>query len=90
MKQLSELPNIGKIAERKLKEVRIETPEQLYELGAEQVFLRLQTIDDGACLSMLCALEGAIQGIRWHDLPKDRKGELKEFILINKNQETSL
>jgi len=24
-------------------------------------------------------LEGAVQGIRWHNLPKERKEELKEF-----------
>jgi DNA transformation protein len=28
---------------------------------------------------MLYAIEGAIQGIRWHDLEDSRKRELKEF-----------
>ncbi|MBT3209955.1 MAG: hypothetical protein HN704_13745 [Bacteroidetes bacterium] len=28
---------------------------------------------------MLYALEGAIQGIRWHGLDKNRKEELKEI-----------
>jgi DNA transformation protein and related proteins len=28
---------------------------------------------------MLFALEGAIQGIRWHNLDKNRKTELTEF-----------
>ncbi|WP_445709692.1 TfoX/Sxy family DNA transformation protein [Flavobacterium mesophilum] len=28
---------------------------------------------------MLCALEGAIQDIRWHDIDKVRKEELKIF-----------
>jgi len=80
MQQLADLPNIGKVVEAKLKEVGIETPEQLAALGAEQAFVRLRTIDEGACLCMLCGLEGAIQGIRWHQLPKERKEALKAFM----------
>ena len=79
MTQLSELPNIGKVVAEKLKEVGINTPEQLVAIGAEQAFIRLQTVDKGACLSMLCGLEGAVQGIRWHNLSKKRKEELKAF-----------
>ena len=29
--------------------------------------------------NMLYALEGAIRGVRWHDLPKEVKDELKAF-----------
>ena len=82
MQQLRDLPNIGKVVENKLREVGIETPEQLKAIGAEQTLIRLKTVDKGACLSMLCALEGAILGIRWHQLPKERKQELKEFLNI--------
>ena len=62
MKQLAEMPNIGQVLGTKLKEAGIESPDQLTSLGAEQAFIRLRTIDEGACLSMLCALEGAIRG----------------------------
>ena len=79
MKQLAELANIGQVLGTKLKEAGIESPDQLTSLGAEQAFIRLKTIDEGACLSMLCALEGAIRGIRWHQIPKERKEELKAF-----------
>jgi DNA transformation protein len=85
MQHLADLPNIGKVVEAKLKEVGIETPQQLTELGAEQTFIRLRTIDEGACLSMLCGLEGAIQGIRWHQLPKERKETLKAFMKMKQN-----
>jgi DNA transformation protein len=37
-------------------------------------------VDKDACLSKLCALEGAVQGIRWHQLSADRKEELNRFI----------
>ena len=38
--------------------------------------------DSGVCINMLFALEGAIQGIRWHDLDKTRKRELNDFFRI--------
>lgn len=84
MERLSDLPNIGKTVEQKLIEVGIETPKQLIEIGAEQAFIRLASIDEGACLCMLCGLEGAIQGIRWHNLDNDRKEELKEFLRLRR------
>jgi len=77
--KLTEMPNIGKVVAEKLCEVGITTPEELKAIGTEQAFIRLQTIDETACLSMLQGLEGAIQGIRWHNLPRERKEELKEF-----------
>jgi DNA transformation protein len=77
--ELTRLPNIGKVVAEKLVQVGITTPGELIEAGTEQAFIRIQTIDPTACLSMLQGLEGAIQGIRWHHLSKERKEELKEF-----------
>jgi len=84
IKELTQLPNIGKVVAEKLIQVGINTPEELISTGTEQAFIRLQTIDETACLSMLQAIEGAVQGIRWHDLPKERKEELKEFFCIRR------
>ena len=81
---LTQLPNIGKVVAEKLIQVGITTTEELKALGTEQSFIRLQTVDETACLSMLQALEGAIQGIRWHDLPKERKEKLKEFYRLRR------
>ena len=77
--QLSTMPNIGKILAEKLIAVGIDSPEGLAAVGAENAFIRLKTVDKGACLSMLCALEGAIQGVRWHNLSGERKTELREI-----------
>jgi DNA transformation protein len=77
--KLTELPNIGKVVAEKLVQVGITSPEELKTLGTEQAFIRLLTVDETACFSMLQGLEGAIQGIRWHNLPKERKEELREF-----------
>jgi DNA transformation protein and related proteins len=84
MDDLTKLPNIGKEVSQKLKEVWINTPDELKAVGTEQVFLRLQAIDPGACFSMLCGLEGAIQGIQWHHLPPERKEELRHFFAMTK------
>jgi len=76
---LNDMPNVGKILTQKLEEVGIKTPQALIEMGSEQAFLRIKTVDQGACLSMLQALEGAVQGVRWHHLDYNRKLELQAF-----------
>lgn len=79
MTALQTLPNIGKVQVKKLNAIGIHTPEQLINEGTEQVFRKLLINDPGACLSELSAIEGAIRGIRWHDLPQETKLELKEL-----------
>jgi DNA transformation protein len=76
---LSQHINIGKELERILVEAGITSFAELKNLGSEQAFLRLRAADPSACRNMIYALEGAIAGIRWHDLPAGRKAELKEF-----------
>jgi DNA transformation protein len=79
MGTLSKMPNIGQILETKLIQVGIETPEQLKKIGSMETFKRIKLIDNTACINMLCAIEGAIQGIRWHNLSEEKKTELKIF-----------
>lgn len=83
--EIGHLPNIGKVMAEKLKRADINSYHELKKIGAEKAFLRLKMEDEGACLSSLCALEGAIEGIRWHDLPKERREELKKFFEGQKN-----
>lgn len=84
MAALSKLPNIGPDTERQLNEVGISTYEELKELGAEKAWLKIQTIDESACIHRLLGLEGAIQGVKKTLLPPERKAELKEFYQWNK------
>jgi DNA transformation protein and related proteins len=79
---LTILPNIGKELACKLKQIGINSPEELKAAGTEQVFIQLKIIDPGACFSELCAIEGAIADIRWHYLSSVRKQELKQFFAI--------
>ncbi|MBN1182054.1 MAG: TfoX/Sxy family protein [Bacteroidales bacterium] len=71
--------NIGKDTQAKLKQVGIDTFEQLKEVGSEGAFIKLQTLDPGACLSLLYGLDGAISGTKWNKLSAERKLELQEF-----------
>ncbi len=80
MKQLTELPNIGKTLAAKLESIGVNNAEQLVALGSEKTIIKISTIENsGACLNMLFALEGTILGIRWHHLQRERTIELKEF-----------
>jgi len=84
MNDLTSLPNLGKELVQRLHEVGVNTVLELKQMGSEQAFLRLRAIDPCACFNMLCSLEGAIQGVRWHNLSSERKQELKQFLkMIN-------
>lgn len=71
--------NIGNDTAARLEKAGIDTFEKLEAAGTEGAFLRLQSLDPGACLNLLYSLEGAIQGIKWHELPEERKQQLRKF-----------
>lgn len=77
--ELSKMNNIGKVLEQRLKAVGIEDAEGLRNLGSREAFMRLKAEDNTSCYNTLCALEGAVQGVRWHGLNEKKKKELKEF-----------
>jgi DNA transformation protein len=79
MGELSMLPNIGKVIEKQLNKVGIFTYDELKDTGAEQAWLKIQKIDDSACIHRLLALEGAIHGVKKTELPPGRKTDLKYF-----------
>ena len=76
---LIELPNISQVLASKLKQAGINNTQELYSVGAKEAFFRIRQFDEGACINMLYALEGAVQGIRWHKLDGLSKFEMKEF-----------
>jgi len=78
MRDVGELPNIGKRIAEELKAAGIATEEDLAAEGAVGALLRLNGLSfDEGCLNKLYALEGAIRGVRWHFLDKERKEALK-------------
>ena len=83
---LSKHINIGKDTETKLIQVGIDSYEKLVAVGSEGAFIRLQTIDPGACLSLLYGLEGAIEGVKWNKLSTDKKHKLQQFHKMSKRK----
>ncbi len=79
MKKLSDLPNIGKVAEAKLIEAGIESSEELVKIGSKEAFLRIRLNDPTACLHMLYGIEGAVEGVKDKFLSDDVKEDLKTF-----------
>jgi len=79
MGELSKLINIGKSVEAQLNQVGIHTRDDLIKAGSKEAWLSIKRIDDSACINRLYALEGAIQEMRWHDLPSVVKRDLKTF-----------
>jgi DNA transformation protein len=79
MGELSKIINIGKELEKQLNEIGIETFMELKKIGSKKAWIKIRHIDSSACYNRLCALEGAIQGLRWHNLSDEMKEELKEF-----------
>ena len=79
MGELSTLPNIGKVVEEQLIQVGITTAAGSHEIGAKAAWLKIQEIDESACINRLMALEGAIRGVKKTMLPDEVKADLKDF-----------
>lgn len=84
MGELSQLPNIGKTVEEQLNQVGINSVTELKSIGAKEAWLKIQKIDESACIHRLMALEGAIEGVKKTMLPDEVKADLKEFYQRNK------
>ena len=79
MERLEDMKNIGKVVAQQLIEVGIDTPAKLKEIGAKAAWLKIQSIDESACIHRLYSLEGAIEGIKKTQLDYETKIELKQF-----------
>lgn len=86
MGELSKLPNIGKIVEEQLIRVGIDSADELKKIGAKAAWLKIQEIDESACINRLMALEGAVEGVKKNMLSDEVKTDLKEFYWKNKKQ----
>lgn len=84
MGELSKLPNIGKTVENQLAQVGITSVDELKQIGARSAWLKIQEIDESACINRLMALEGAIEGVKKTMLPDEVKADLKEFYRLHK------
>jgi len=70
---LENLPNVGRCLASELNACGIHLTEQLIAAGSLEVACRLQKKGFPVCQSKLAALEGAIRGIRWHEIAKQER-----------------
>lgn len=76
--KLAGVPNIGKTLEMELNSIGIQSVEELREVGSIEAIIRLNIHGCNTCYNKFYALEGAIQNIRWHQLSKEYRQQLKE------------
>ena len=81
MGELSKLPNVGKTVEEQLIQVGISSVDELRRAGAKSAWLKIQEIDESACINRLMALQTAKE---W---AKD-KGAAKLYILSHSSIES--
>ncbi|MFB4279626.1 TfoX/Sxy family protein [Nonomuraea sp. MTCD27] len=75
--RLRDLRNLGPKSEEWLALAGVREPGQLAELGAVEVYRRLQDAAvPGLSLNALWAMEGALTDTDWRNLPPGRKQEL--------------
>ena len=78
MSELQSLPNIGKALDQRLQTIGIQSIEDLNALGSVETVIRLNIHNMYACVNTLYAIEGAIRGVRWHELSKKDRDVLRE------------
>ena len=77
--KLSALKNLGKTMERKLTSVGIHDSDELTALGSQEAFVLLKAEYPEVCVVHLYALESALRGIAFSELPQDIRNDLKDF-----------
>lgn len=76
---LTDLPNISFALGEELRRAGIRQPMDLLGVGAEEAWSRVRLTGLHDNIQALLALEGAIQGIKWHLVGRDRRAELVRF-----------
>lgn len=81
VEKLEDMINIGSVVANQLRQVGIDTPEKLRQIGAKQAWLKVQEIDSSACIHRLYSFQGAILSVKKTELDYEIKKDLKEFYL---------
>lgn len=76
--EISKCINIGSKLSSELIDIDITSDNELQKIGSVNALLLLNKKNNcQGCVNKLYALEGAIQGIRWHDLAVEERSILK-------------
>jgi DNA transformation protein and related proteins len=76
MAQAPKLLNVGPKSAAWLRQVGVRTAEDLQALGSVGAFMKVKRAGFRPSLNLLYALEGALLGCHWQQLPEHRRGEL--------------
>ena len=74
---LVSLPNVDSGLATELRRIGISDAETLKRIGAEAVWRRLLRHGWSGGLNGLLRLEGAVAGVRWNEVPFERRQELQ-------------
>lgn len=74
--KISELPGLGLKSEAQLEKVGIFTVTQLRVVGPVPAYLKLKKIDSSVSRNFLYAMFGALEGVSWLTIARERKAEL--------------
>ena len=75
---IERLANLGPKSCRMLAAAGVRSVRDLRELGAVEAYRRVRAANpSGVSLNMLWALQGALLGLKWTDLPPEMKADLK-------------
>jgi DNA transformation protein len=75
---VSTLPGLGPVTQERLEEAGIRTIEELRAIGPVEAYRRLKfMMPRQVSLNALYALEAALRGCHWLDLPQDVKAALQ-------------
>ena len=77
---LDGLLNLGPTSAGWLRDVGVETYDDLERLGSVQAFLLVDGSREGVSLTLLYALEGALRDVRWDRLPDGVPEELRRQV----------
>lgn len=72
----SSLPNLGPRSQQWLASVGIHTAEQLRQQDPYDVYARLKRSGCGVSVNLLYALMGAVEGIPWQQVQRERRSEI--------------
>nr|WP_281369194.1 TfoX/Sxy family DNA transformation protein [Microvirga mediterraneensis] len=73
------MPGIGSVTRSRLAEAGIRTVGELRAMGSVEAYLRLKfMLPRQVSLNALYALEAALRGCHWLDLPRDVKAALQQ------------
>lgn len=77
---MNPIPNLGPVSRGWLEEIGVYTIDDLRELGSVPIYVAIKQRHPKASLNLLWALEAAIIGCDWRNLPEPRKKELRREI----------